>query len=141
MECICLLISSKLYALPLPSVRRYYGGARFEPLSTSESEGRSEEPSPEWSAFGGHLMVLPLVELSTLGGEWVITGLERQRQRERRFKIVDRTPLKCFLSYSWSIRYTLVTRLLLPPPRIGSPQLGSLLEKHSRCCGSAGGKL
>lgn len=72
------------FALPKQKcTARYYGGARFEPLCTAQaasedngtqSEKRSKEPSPEWSAFRGHWMVLPLVELSTSHGESYSSG-------------------------------------------------------------------
>lgn len=65
-------------------IGRYYGGARFEPLSTKQSASEnhekpsgepSQEPSPEWSAFQGHWLVLPLVELSTSNGGSLIDCL------------------------------------------------------------------
>lgn len=58
---------------------RYYGGARFQPLAlaggeprhTSHEEddkgGETEKPSAEWRPFGGHWLVLPLVELCAAG--------------------------------------------------------------------------
>ncbi|CAM9742087.1 unnamed protein product, partial [Ectocarpus fasciculatus] len=68
---------------------RYYGGARFEPLSRTGhssggavaaaargADGSSDgsvskagdvgEPSPCWRAYGGHWLVLPQVELSSV---------------------------------------------------------------------------
>lgn len=74
--------------LLLVRLGRYYGGARFEPLSRKEAAtppppaaaamnahdggegsvsktGDMEEPSPCWRAYGGHWLVLPQVELSS----------------------------------------------------------------------------
>lgn len=81
------LLEPTLFLLPLG---RYYGGARFEPLSRKEAHappagtaaagtdvdggageggvsktGNMEEPSPCWRAYGGHWLVLPQVELSS----------------------------------------------------------------------------
>ncbi|CAM9775703.1 unnamed protein product, partial [Discosporangium mesarthrocarpum] len=47
---------------------RYFGGARFDPVPDHGQSGKVLERSSLWESFGGHWLVLPLVELSSEAG-------------------------------------------------------------------------